>query len=365
MDCLISVIIPVYNCEDSLKETLDGVCNQTYKNIEIILIDDGSKDNSGEICDEYAENDNRIIVIHNSNHGAYFSRNCGLNRAKGEYVFFADAGDIVDYKLLETLEQYVDKQVDFIEFSHYVKSSNGEFAFENIYPKNVILDIDFINDTLLPDILNLKEAKDSFALSFLWKKLFKKSIIVKHNLQFNNNVKKWGDREFVIQYLNCCKNVVFEKKPLYYYVVGDSQVHLAAKYYPELLDECIQKLSSRELVFKDRFDFNSSYYINYSFKIFIDRLIEIVEHEDEQNSKSIIADFVNNSFVISIIGRGDIIDKILCDYKELCIKKDIDLIYNKLKNQALKNNSDKVDKFIIFRKIKVFLRRVINKINSK
>jgi len=83
---IISVIVPVYNVEPYLRRCVDSIINQTYNNLEIILIDDGSSDHSGEICDEYATKDNRIKVIHRENGGLSAARNTGLNIAKGEYV---------------------------------------------------------------------------------------------------------------------------------------------------------------------------------------------------------------------------------------------------------------------------------------
>ena len=94
----ISVIIPVYNVEKYLKRCLDSVINQTYKNLEIILVDDGSTDNSGKICDEYAKNDKRIIVIHKENGGVSVARNIGLDICTGDYVNFIDSDDWIDLK---------------------------------------------------------------------------------------------------------------------------------------------------------------------------------------------------------------------------------------------------------------------------
>ena len=92
---LISVIVPVYNAEKYLRECLDSIVNQTYKNIEIILVDDGSTDGSGAICDEYADKDVRIKVYHIPNGGASNARNLGIDNADGEYLMFVDSDDII------------------------------------------------------------------------------------------------------------------------------------------------------------------------------------------------------------------------------------------------------------------------------
>lgn len=100
---LISVIIPVYNVEEYLRECVDSVLTQTYQNFEIILVDDGSTDSSGQICDEYASNDERICVIHQKNSGPSKTRNTGLDNATGKYIYFLDSDDYIENNALELL----------------------------------------------------------------------------------------------------------------------------------------------------------------------------------------------------------------------------------------------------------------------
>ncbi|OUQ56652.1 hypothetical protein B5E58_10530, partial [Tyzzerella sp. An114] len=92
----ISVIVPIYNVEKYLNRCVDSIINQTYKNLEIILVDDGSPDNCGKICDEYAKKDNRIKVVHKENGGVSSARNVGLNIATGDYIGFVDGDDWID-----------------------------------------------------------------------------------------------------------------------------------------------------------------------------------------------------------------------------------------------------------------------------
>ncbi len=102
---LVSIIIPVYNVEEYLEQCLDSVINQTYKNLEIWLVDDGSKDSGGKICDKYKELDSRIRVIHKENGGLSSARNVALDLMKGEYVYFLDSDDFISLDLIET---YID-----------------------------------------------------------------------------------------------------------------------------------------------------------------------------------------------------------------------------------------------------------------
>lgn len=116
---LISVIIPVYNVESYLRKCLDSVVKQTYKNIEIILVDDGSTDHCGEICDEYAQRDSRILVIHKANGGVASSRNTGLDNAKGEYIMWVDSDDWVEPTFCEkALELVLEYHADIVCFGY-------------------------------------------------------------------------------------------------------------------------------------------------------------------------------------------------------------------------------------------------------
>lgn len=103
MNDLISVIVPVYNCERFIEQCVKSILYQSYQNIEVILIDDGAIDNSGEICDKLHEVDHRVVVIHNTNHGVSYSRNCGIKMAKGKYIAFIDSDDWIEQNTLEEL----------------------------------------------------------------------------------------------------------------------------------------------------------------------------------------------------------------------------------------------------------------------
>lgn len=106
---LVSVIVPVYKVEEYLRECVDSIINQTYKNLEIILVDDGSPDKCGEICDEYARDDSRVTVYHKENGGLSDARNYGMSRAHGEYITFVDSDDVIKENFVEALMRLIDK----------------------------------------------------------------------------------------------------------------------------------------------------------------------------------------------------------------------------------------------------------------
>ena len=110
MKPLVSIIVPIYKVEPYLRRCLDSIVNQTYTNLEIILVDDGSPDGCPQICDEYAAKDNRRVVIHKENGGLSDARNAGLDSCKGEYVSFVDSDDWVDEKYIEILLNLATKE---------------------------------------------------------------------------------------------------------------------------------------------------------------------------------------------------------------------------------------------------------------
>ena len=122
---LISIIVPIYNVELYLKECIESIINQTYKNIEIILIDDGSPDNCGAICDEYAKKDNRIKVIHKENEGVSAARNTGIESCRGEYISFIDADDFVHPDFINDLYSVIDENNSDISFCDFYRYETG------------------------------------------------------------------------------------------------------------------------------------------------------------------------------------------------------------------------------------------------
>ncbi len=117
---LISVIVPVYNVKEHIEQCVNSITGQTYKNLEIILVDDGSKDSSGEICDKLAKEDARIHVIHKQNGGVSSARNAGLDYAHGEYIAFVDGDDYIDETMYEKLLSKMDADIDIV--SCYMQS---------------------------------------------------------------------------------------------------------------------------------------------------------------------------------------------------------------------------------------------------
>ena len=135
---MISLVVPIYNVEKFLGQCIESIINQTYNDIEIILVDDGSTDNSGKICDEYKSIDNRIRVIHKVNGGLSSARNAGMRIAQGEYICFIDSDDYIDSQMLEIMKKQI-KNADIVicgkediwgNDSHNITSSDLESTYD-------------------------------------------------------------------------------------------------------------------------------------------------------------------------------------------------------------------------------------------
>ena len=190
----ISVIIPVYNAEKYLRRCIDSVLAQTYKDFELLLIDDGSKDSSGAICDEYAAQDARVRVFHKENGGVSSARNVGLDHAQGEWITFVDSDDYIEENFLKSFEGNLD--ADLVV-------GNMVICEDCKLPKN-------INVGILPGIYThiqsaLKGNLNSSAFYAPWGKMFRKESIA--DLRFNIKMRIGEDNHFNLLFLSQCKDL--------------------------------------------------------------------------------------------------------------------------------------------------------------
>lgn len=206
---LISVIIPVYNVQDYITECLESIIEQSYSNLEIIIVNDGSTDNSSEICREYMARDNRIIFVEKENGGASTARNFGLDHATGDFISFVDSDDFIhkDYfKIL--LDNIEDNQLVFCNFSEY--HSDQPKHEINIEEFNSFESIEFTSTELLKKITTFKRP----LVIVPWGKIFDKNIW--HNLRFIEN--KTHEDEFIVHhFIDETQKIKFIDLPLYYY----------------------------------------------------------------------------------------------------------------------------------------------------
>lgn len=227
---LVSVIIPVYNTEKYLNQCINSVLAQTLSDIEVLLIDDGSTDGSGKICDDYARKDKRIHVIHTSNHGVSHARNRGLDQAKGEYISFTDSDDWIDPDMIATLYRLMQTHhADLSTCGYIIEDENGSIIY-NIKEKAIYT----LNkwDT----IYSLFHDKHYKYKGNLWDKLYNRNIIDNHHLRFNEKIYYNEDRLFIFQYLSYCQSLAYTSSPYYHYIMrSNSAMNLAQNIYHEKL----------------------------------------------------------------------------------------------------------------------------------
>lgn len=203
----ISIIVPVYKAEKFLHRCIDSILAQTYRNFELILIDDGSPDNSYTICDEYAQKDNRVKVIHQQNAGASVARNTGIEIAIGKWIAFVDADDFVGPQYIETLLDAVfDTSILVMQGLHKCNQDN------------VVETLDFGNHTFSKE--NIADAFGKFCIyekGYTVGKLYNKNILQKNHIRFNKNISYAEDMIFMLQYIEHITHIVFIKGSNYFY----------------------------------------------------------------------------------------------------------------------------------------------------
>lgn len=211
----ISVIVPVYNTEKYLQRCVDSILAQTFTDFELLLIDDGSIDSSGAICDEYAQADSRVRVFHKENGGVSSARNLGLDNAQGEWITFVDSDDWV-YPCW--LQNFVDNWDGVDMVCQGVECDKPLCLDENAQDvKGLSYGVNYTGNA--SDVLT--KLYEKCIVGYLFVKCFKKSIIVSYNLKFNESFKLHEDEDFVLQYMNHCNNISSIEKCGYYYYVPD------------------------------------------------------------------------------------------------------------------------------------------------
>lgn len=198
----ISIIIPIYNVEEYIDRLIKSLINQTYSNIEVILVDDGSPDKCGSIIDEYAKKDNRIIAIHQDNGGVSSARNSGLRNANGEYIMFVDGDDYVD-------EDYVEYFVNLIE------SNNAQIGYGR-YNYNEQTSISSNNTYVLDNSKAIEWIYDGTINVAVWNKIYSMDLLRNNNIKFSEDVWYGEGMLFNIKTLQYVDKIAIGEKCTYH-----------------------------------------------------------------------------------------------------------------------------------------------------
>lgn len=245
---VVSVIVPIYNSEKFLRRCLDSIISQTYKNLEIILVDDGSTDDSLDICNSYCKKDSRITVIKEKNRGVSFARNVGLKIAKGDYVCFVDSDDSAEPNMVK-------------------------FLLKDIFDNRV--DMSICGYNIIGGVLNSRRIDNSFLINsreeyhnnykiyqgYLWNKMFDTKIARK--ILFDEDIYCCEDELFVTKYVEHCNGFYYDSRKLYnhYNYIGSSSKtkEINARQTTQI------EAKRREMLILEKYDFNvyKDYYVSY------------------------------------------------------------------------------------------------------
>lgn len=228
----VSIIIPVYNVESYLEQCVTSLVNQTYQNIEIILVDDGSKDKSGFICEKLAEKDCRITVIHKENAGLGFARNTGLDLASGEYVTFIDSDDFVEKDLIQNLMEGLKKfSADTCVGGYRRVSASGKELYKEQYELRTYCGEQVYQEFFLRMLGSAPDKHDSIKMS-VWNSLYSMDLIKKNNIRFfSERVMISEDVIFNSDYYKYAKCVSVINSVSYCYRITEGSV--TNKYKPD------------------------------------------------------------------------------------------------------------------------------------
>lgn len=249
----VSIVVPIYNAEQFLASCVDSILNQTYPNIEILLVNDGSKDTSGTICDNYAKQDSRVKVFHRENSGVSATRNWGIEQATGEYLMFVDSDDALEPDTIEkNLALAKEHNLDMVIYSfryHFVddklekpnqpeKSYFGEAAgfFENCF--TTLLELELINPP--------------------WNKLIRKAVVDEKKIRFHKDFSICEDMAFSAQVLANCQRVGLNRDMYYHYYLKstgtlvfkfhENYYEALSYFYDQALAYCNQFMKNGEQV---------------------------------------------------------------------------------------------------------------------
>lgn len=306
MSSLISVIVPVYNAEKYLDRCIQSIINQKYKKLEIILIDDGSKDNSLEICKSYANKDDRIQVIHKENAGVSAARNTGIEAASGDYIAFVDSDDYIDenmyFNMMQKASEY---NCDLVMCDCYKVRGNNKSIFTHdirsgFYDKNQLYK-EYFDKLLMLDSINYPATISNCVL------LIRRNIIKENNLRYPEGIKYSEDLLFGSEIMYYVNRFYYLKEECYYYYI-DNPTSATNTYYEKKWDNFLELYNKINSFFSNKEDFDFTNQINYCLLFFIYNSIGDIYGSNKSlfQKRDTILKILNNKQVREIFKNIDV-----------------------------------------------------------
>lgn len=260
---LISVIVPTYNSETVVPRAAESVIKQMNDRVELILVNDGSTDNSGAVCDNYSKRYPGVKVVHKVNGGLASARNAGMAVATGEYFVFLDADDYLALNTCEELIKVINTyHPDCIDFGWNYVGADGELT-PNLHKvqKNVLLDNHVLRNLILPPLLHIHDDPDHFIYEFSCMKVYRRQIIEENSIYFNEELRIWEDRPFVCHYLKYCRNFYSMDQYFYHYVFTEGS--LGQRFSMDFFWILVWAFRHYKNLFEDEYDFDTPYVNSY------------------------------------------------------------------------------------------------------
>ena len=280
---LISVIVPIYNVSRYLDRCMESLLNQTYRHIEIIMVDDGSPDDCGLKCEQYAREDARVRVIHKENAGLGMARNSGLEIAKGEYVAFIDSDDYVDQKMIERLYRRMQKcNADTCFCRYYDTSADGKDVLARETYQKEIYRGEEVKEVLLGMVGAKAENPGDVEIGMsVWKGLYSLRIIRENGIYFPSEREYISeDIVFHMRYLPKAGSVAVERTPGYHYCYNGTSLTKSYKADRFEMEKVLLEMEMQEL----RLIFSEEEYVQRLYKAFLGRVRRCIAQEVNVNS---------------------------------------------------------------------------------
>lgn len=263
MNPKISIIVPIYKSEPYIHKCMESILNQTFSDFEVILVNDGSPDNCGQICDEYAKKDNRVKVIHKGNGGSASARNAGLDIARGDYIAFVDPDDYIHLSMYEILYNSA------IKYKSDIVMCDFKEVVENEIHETIKYDEDLkIKNINCIDALKELYGDNKVTYVVIWNKLYKNSIF--NDIRLPEDI--WYDDAFIIhKTLYKCKQITYIKFKLYFYLQREGSM-VSRPYNIKNLDlvhvskdrlEFFKNIKDKELYYKSVRDYMDTFFWHY------------------------------------------------------------------------------------------------------
>lgn len=299
---MISIIVPIYKVEKYIRQCVDSIIAQTYKDIEIILVDDGSPDNCPAICDEYAKQDSRIKVVHKENGGLISARKAGLQASSGEYVCFVDGDDWIDADMYEKIADSIQKtNADCIITQFYYEYPDKPVISD--YKLNrVFYDRKQIENDIFPTMLFDNQYYRFGIFPNCWTKVFKRELLEKHLMNTDDRIRMGEDIAFTYPCLMECQTLAFVDKALYHYRINPESMTKA--YDERLPDICL--LPYQALVKKSKqlgVDLSGQlpYYLLYLVNFVIRNEANINNPKTKKEKLAVLESIVDNDDIVHTI----------------------------------------------------------------